>query len=539
MILLVFIIGILYLSLNYYIERLKQQHTEEKVRFFTNTTHDIRTSLTLIKAPIEELTKELNLSDVGKYYLSLVTEQARRLSTVVTQLMDFQKVDIKKEQLVLNMVNVVELIEHRRLMFESYAKSQNIDLQFASDQDCYRTAVDVSMMEKVFDNLISNAIKYSNPGGFVQINLKCEAERWTLEVRDNGMGISKNAQRWLFKEFYRGENAINSKVVGSGIGLLLVKSYVEMHDGEISYASQENIGSTFKVVIPFKEVFEENRKANAEIKEPTSYIVKDIDSQSLLQQEESQKQVMRILIVEDNDDLRNFMKYPLQTDFDVMLAEDGEAAWEIIQKEMPDLVVSDVMMPKMDGFELCRLMKSTYETSHIPLILLTALSGKGEQLHGLGLGADDYLTKPFDMTLLSQRIKTIIRNRQAVKEKALKLITGINNENEYILPNGHNDKFVKKILEVVRANIANTEFGKEEFASAMNVSTSLLYKKMKSLIDQSPTDFIKMVRLNYALELLQSHNYTVTEVSEFCGFSTIGYFSSVFKKHFGKSPTEI
>jgi len=196
-------------------------------------------------------------------------------------------------------------------------------------------------------------------------------------------------------------------------------------------------------------------------------------------------------------------------------------------------------MPEMDGFELCRLLKSTYETSHIPVILLTALSGKAEQLHGFGLGADDYLTKPFDMTLLVQRIKSIIKNREAVKDKALRLIKGSGDDNEKVFANEHNDKFVKKMLDVVRVNIANTDFGKDDFASAMNVSASLLYRKVKSLTDQSPTDFIKMVRLDYALELLQSHKYNVTEVSELCGFSSIGYFSTVFKKHFGKSPNEI
>ena len=204
---------------------------------------------------------------------------------------------------------------------------------------------------------------------------------------------------------------------------------------------------------------------------------------------------------------------------------------------MPDLVVSDVMMPNMDGFELCRLIKSTYETSHIPIILLTALSEKAEQLHGLGLGADDYLTKPFDMNLLIQRIKTIIRNREVVREKALKLIKG--SSAEPILENELNDKFVKKMLEVVKDNIANSAFNKDEFASAMNVSSSLLYKKIKSLTDQSPTDFIKSIRMNHALELLQARKHTVTEVSELCGFATLGYFGTVFRKHFGKSPTEI
>ncbi len=533
------IAGIIYFVLNYYIERLKQQHTEEKVRFFTNTAHDIRTSLTLIKAPIEELTKEINLSDIGRHYLALATEQTRRLSTVVTQLMDFQKVDIGKGQLVLRMVDIVELVGQRRLMFESFAKSKNVDLQFTPDQDCYQTAIDESMMEKVIDNLISNAIKYSYPDSQVQITLKCEPETWTLEVKDQGIGISKKAQRQLFKEFYRGENAINSKIVGSGIGLLLVKDYVAMHNGYVSCESQENVGSAFKVVIPFKEVSEEEETLNAEVKKSMPYVATEVESQPQIREEELPKREMRILIVEDNDDLRNFMQYPLQADFEVLLAGDGAEAWDIIQKQLPDLVVSDVMMPNMDGFELCRLMKSTYETSHIPLILLTALTGKAEQLQGLGLGADDYLTKPFDMSLLAQRIKSIIRNREAVKEKALKLIKLSDTNNEQILANELNDKFVKKMLDVVRENISNPEFGKEDFASAMNVSPSLLYKKVKALTDQSPTDFIKTVRLDYALELLQTRKYSVTEVSELCGFSAIGYFSTVFKKHFGKSPTEI
>jgi len=245
---------------------------------------------------------------------------------------------------------------------------------------------------------------------------------------------------------------------------------------------------------------------------------------------------MKVLIVEDNEDLLNFMKSTLSNEFKVFTAVDGVGAWNFISKHIPDLVVSDVMMPNMDGFELCKIMKSTYETSHIPIILLTALSENTDQLHGLGLGADDYLTKPFDMNLLIQRIKSIMRNRKAVREKALGFNKG--EPNEQILPNELNDKFVKKILEVVRENISNAGFDKNEFASAMNVSSSLLYKKIKSLTDQSPTEFIKTIRLNHALELLQSKKFSITEVSELCGFTSLTYFGIVFKKYYGKSPSE-
>jgi signal transduction histidine kinase/DNA-binding response OmpR family regulator len=530
--------GIIVLYFLYYINRLKQEHTEEKVRFFTNTAHDIRTSLTLIKAPVEELSKEENLTETGKYYLNLAIEQARQLSSVVTQLMDFQKVDVGKELLMLSMTDIVKLVANHKIMLATFAKSKNIELVFVSDHDSYTSAVDESKMGKIIDNLISNAIKYSPENSQIQIDLRCDDKKWVLQVKDDGIGISRKAQRQLFKEFYRGDNAINSKVVGSGIGLLLVKNYVTMHGGNISCNSQENVGSTFQVVIPFKTI---SRESNVTNLSPDKLLVsdhfQDMSSQMKIENEIPSSKEMKVLIVEDNDDLLNFMQSILSNDFKVFTANDGEMAWNFISKNIPDLVVSDIMMPNMDGFELCKIMKSTYETSHIPIVLLTALSEKTDQLHGLGLGADDYLTKPFDMNLLIQRIKSIIRNRKVVREKALRLIK--RDTSEHILENELNDKFVKKMLEVAKANISNTEFDKDEFAAAMNVSSSLLYKKIKSLTDQSPTDFIKTVRLNHAVELLQSKKYTVTEVSENCGFASVAYFSTVFRKHFGKSPSEI
>lgn len=526
---------IVLLYLMYYINSLKQKHTEEKVRFFTNTAHDIRTSLTLIKAPVEELTKEHNISETGKYYLQLANEQSQRLSAVVTQLMDYQKADVGKEHLSLAMTDIVNLISNRCILFGSLAKNNQIELVFHSDAENYLSAVDEQKMEKIIDNLISNAIKYSHPESKVFIDLKCDDKKWTLLVKDQGIGIGKKAQRQLFREFYRGDNAINSKVVGSGIGLLLAKNYFSLHGGTISCTSQENVGSEFQVTIPYKKVetiIPVQSTHFAEFNEPEMVLISpDI-------QENDHSKEFRILIAEDNDDLRKFMYNALGQEFSIFMAKDGAEAWEKVRKQIPDLVVSDIMMPGMDGFELCRLMKSTYETSHIPIILLTALTGKSEQLHGLGLGADDYLTKPFDMGILSQRIRTIIRNREVVREKAFRLIKG-ETADPSILENELNDKFLKKILEVSRANISNSEFTKDEFASSLNMSASLLYKKIKSLTGLSPTDFIKTVRLDHALALLQSRKFTVTEVSELCGFASVGYFSTVFKKHFGKSPTEI
>jgi DNA-binding response OmpR family regulator len=529
--------GIVWLSLRFYINRLKQLHTEEKVRFFTNTAHDIRTSLTLIKGPAEELIKESSLPEVANRYIQLIVEQSRRLSAVVTQLMDFQKVDVGKGQLALKIVDVVKLVAHRTLMFESYAKTNKIELFFSPEQPTYLTAIDELKIEKVVDNLISNAIKYSHPDSRVDIILKCNTDNWTLEVIDTGIGIDSKAQRKLFKEFYRSENAVNSKIIGSGVGLMLVKHYIVMHGGDISVVSKENAGSTFKIIVPFKEIADVKQTS---LSDHTSEVFTSLPCSNIPSQPPQanfHQHGMRLLIVEDNPDMQNFISSALCGEFHVSTAGDGLQGWEAIQKKQPDLVISDVMMPNMDGFELCRLIKSTYETSHIPVILLTSLTEKAQQLHGLGLGADDYLTKPFDMMLLTQRIKSLIQNRKIVRGKALKLIDG--NRDEPILYNELNDKFVKKAVEVVRSHIADSEFDKDEFASAMNVSGSLLYKKMKSLTDQSPIDFIKVIRLNYALELLQSRKYNITEVSEMCGFSSISYFGNAFKKHFGKTPSEV
>jgi signal transduction histidine kinase/CheY-like chemotaxis protein/ligand-binding sensor domain-containing protein len=516
----------------FYKDRLDKLHSHEKIRFFANTAHDIRTILTLINAPIEELNKEPNLSESGTYYLKLAGKQTKQMSEIATQLLDFQKVDVNKDQLNLTMVDLAKFVDYQKIMFEPLAATKNIDIRLESNLSGLKTAIDEMMIEKVINNLLSNAIKYSNPKSLVEIILKSNKTNWVLEVKDTGIGISKKVQHKLFREFYRGDNAINAKIAGSGIGLLLIKNYITLHGGKISCESLENSGSTFRVTIPIKTTTGINKEIELP-KTTTTFDIQDIGVTNT----SFETRDMHILIVEDNDELRNFMKISLQNEFQVLTAIDGTIAWDIIRDQIPDLVVSDIMMPNMNGFELCQTLKSTYETSHIPIILLTALSENTDQMHGLGLGADDYLVKPFNISLLSQKIKSIIRNREIIRGKALKLIK--RNSEEPILANELNDKFIKDAMKVVRTHIADVNFGKEKFAFEMNVSSSLLYKKIKSLTDQSPVDFIKTVRLDHAVGILESRKHTITETSELCGFSSVGYFCTVFKKQFGKSPTEI
>ncbi|HEY6913107.1 MAG TPA: response regulator, partial [Paludibacter sp.] len=472
-------------------------------------------------------------TEKGNYYLNLAREQIARLSFVATQLLDFQKVDAGKGQIFLVMVDIVQLVRNRVSMFEASARNKQLHFSFESSESSYTTAVDELKIEKVVDNLLSNAIKYSFTNNQIDVKLTLSEKEWELEVKDYGVEISDLDQSKLFKEFYRADNAINSKIVGSGIGLLLVKNYVSMHNGKVELISDKNTGTIFKIIIPHGVVSEvkvidpkviECESVNSEIAENTDDVA-------------TADKKIQVLIVEDNNDLQNFLKYAFESKYKVSVASNGKEAWDSIQKKLPDLVISDIMMPEMDGFTLCKLIKSTFDTSHIPVILLTALSDQTNQLEGLKLGADDYLTKPFDVTLLKQRINNIISNREVVRSKMMKMIRQTDT-NEPILTNEYNDQFVKKALAVVRENIANCDFGKDEFASALNSSPSLLYKKIKTLTGQSPVDFIKFIRLDYSVELLKTRRFTITEVSEQCGFSSVGYFSTVFKKHYGKSPTD-
>ncbi|MBR5167696.1 MAG: response regulator [Salinivirgaceae bacterium] len=519
---------IVYMIISQYIHNIKRQHAEDKIRFFTNTAHEIRTSLTLIKAPIEELHKEKKLTTGGQRNLELASVQAQQLSAVVTQLMDFQKADIGKEKLQLAMADIVGFVSNRIQMFESMAAKSNIELQFTYNTNSYNSAIDTNMMAKVIDNLISNAIKYSPKGGVVSISLECSEKMWRLSVTDHGIGISRQAQKHLFTEFYRSDNSINSSIIGSGIGLMLVKNYVEMHNGKVTCSSQEGKGSVFTIEIPAAVVDRKQTAPNITVQQTSSQTTenKTVDTQ---------ESDTSLLIVEDNENLLQFMRDTLADEFNIATATNGNDAWKAIVQQQPDIVISDIMMPEMDGFELCQRLKSTFETAHIPIILLTALSGRAELLQGLGLGADDYLTKPFDMDILRLRLKTLVRNRQLTKSK---IINSLSHGTPVELGNKQNDEFVQKLHLTVKENMGNCDFDKEQFAAAMNVSSSLLYKKIKALTDLSPTDFIKTARLEYALQLLKAQKYNITEISEMCGFASAAYFSTVFKKQYGVAPSD-
>ncbi len=527
--------GLLFLLIRIYINQIKQRHAKEKIDFFTNISHDLRTSLTLISAPIEELSRIPELPNKAEYFIKLAIEQSKRLVYVTTQLLDFQKVDVGKGELFLSMVDVVSLVTLRKSMFEAAAEKKKLKINLKSNVDEYFTAIDEMKIEKTIDNLLSNAVKYSYQGGVIDVELLCESDSWSVKIIDYGLGISDKVQKKLFKEFYRGENAVNSKLVGSGIGLLIVRNYVEMHGGKVVMKSEEGKGTTFNLKIPYKDVETVNRQSKQ-----VNYldIKREIEFDDIIFDDITPKEDFRVLIVEDNKDLQNFLKHSLQKYYNVETAENGEVAWKMIKENEPDLIISDIMMPKIDGLELCRLVKYTSETAHIPVILLTALSDEAQELEGLGVGAEDYVTKPFNIPILLLRIRKILKGRDSVIEESMYLFENNVEASKQILKNELNDEFLRKAITTVKRNISDKNFTREDFANQMEISTSLLYKKLKALTNQPPTDFVRLIRLNFSVELLKTKNFSVSEISERCGFSSPSYYSRLFKTQFGITPRE-
>lgn len=539
---ILFLAGIAFV-VHFYYGKLKQKHTEEKISFFTRMAHEMRTSLTLITAPLEELGRRQEFSGKGGYFYDLASQQVQKLNKVVTHLLDFEKLDVGHGQLLLgDEVDMVSLINQRKIMFLPVAQKKGIDINFTSQVAQLPMLVDEIKIEKVIDNLLSNAVKYSTEGSKIEVSLSCTTDQKCLiTVRDYGIGISKADLCKLFHEYYRGDNATNSKVIGSGIGLIIVKKYVEMHQGSIGVESTEGQGTTFSITLPV--LSPDIQPQHTEVSPTTATIITEQPAETAFDISLNENTVQKdnaptnqgcILIVEDNEEMRAFLEKVFEDNYQILLAADGVEGCELLSQNEPDLIISDVMMPRMNGLEFCRKVKSDFATSHIPLILLSAFCEREQQLQGMGCGADEYMAKPFDTTMLMMHVEAILKNRQAVMAKLIH-----QKHNRPIVENTINNEFVQKAKEVIVRHMSDIDFNKDKFSAELNISGSLLYKKLKSITGISPTDFIRDIRMEEAYKLLQKHRYTVSEVSNHCGYATTNYFSSVFKKKFGISPSEV
>lgn len=515
---------ITYLTVQYGRNRIAKHDAKERIRFFIDVAHDIRTPISLIKAPLSEIeTKEI-LSEHGRGLLSVAMQNAEKLFLMVSQLLDLQKAEIADKKLDETPQDIHTYMQEKITSFHMAAVQKGLELELKIKPGFPEIRFDKNKMDKIIDNLLSNAIKYTEKGT-VLVSLNYTPANWSVTINDTGIGIPANDQKHLFKDFYRAENAVNSNESGSGIGLVLIKKLVKLMHGTITFSSAENKGTTFLISFPLK-----NTGLSPQIMQQSKYdFPDDLDNIP-----DSEKEIL--LLAEDNDEMRTYLKESLSSDFQVMDVADGEKALELAKEINPSIIISDVIMPKLRGDEVCRILKSSVETSHIPFILLSALSEKENVILGLEAGANDYIIKPFDFNILKARIRNILQNREQLRIKLLSAETGIEDLN---YTNQLDKEFLDKAIETIESELSNPDFSINDFCKVLGMSRTSVYNKIKTLTNQSPNDFIRIIRLNKAKTLLKTKQYTISEVAYMVGFSDPKYFSTSFKKQFGTSPSKL
>ena len=519
------------------IERRDKEHREEinqmKMRFFINISHELRTPLTLILAPLQEVISKIN-DRWTRNQLEYIQRNANRLLHLVNQLMDYRRAELGVFELKIKKGNAYRLIRENFLYYDKLARHKEIHYAFHSELEDKEEYFDPNYLELIVNNLLSNAFKYTDNGKSITVTLKEENNCLILQVSDTGIGIPINKQGKVFERFYQ----IESQHIGSGIGLSLVQRLVDLHHGHIELESEEGKGSTFSVYLPqdlsvYKVSERADSNASKEEEQVYSTNSKDmyfIDTEKMESEaiETGDKKRGTILIVEDNQEIRHYLSSGLAGLFNTLEAGNGEEALEKLKDNEVDIIITDVMMPVMDGIKLCKNIKQNIRTCHIPVIILSAKTDIKDQLEGLQVGADDYISKPFAITVLTSKIQNMMRTRRHMLEKYAK---SLEVEPEKITFNAMDEELLKRAVSIVEENIDNIEFSTDEFAQKMNMSRSNLHLKLKAITGESAIDFIRKIRFKKATELLKSGRYTVAEVSSMVGFNSSSYFATCFKKY--------
>jgi signal transduction histidine kinase/DNA-binding response OmpR family regulator len=515
-----------------------------KSRFFANISHEFRTPLTLIQGPLQKIEDQANNSknqngytEVSLRQINTMRRHTDRLLELVNQLLDLSRLDSGKMKMQVIKGDVMQIIRVLAASFESMAERKQIHYYVHLPEQTSITFFDKDKLEKIVTNLLGNAFKYTPEKGTVSLNVESDDNRIRFEVEDSGPGISKKDMAKVFDRFYQVEGTEDK---GTGIGLALVKELVDLYSGQISVSSEPGKGTRFKVSLPVgKNAFNENEMVYGEWKDNEIQINKNfeqrLESVPVLKSA-TVSHLPLVLIVEDNDDLRQFIYETIEKDFQVIEAANGEQGFEKAKDEIPDLVISDVMMPVMDGFKMTEQLKKNEHTSHIPVILLTAKAGQQHKVQGLETGADDYLTKPFDSKELLVRAQNLVQQRRLLRKKFAGQVMLKPSE---IAVNSADENFLTNVMLAIEKNMGEEDFGVEELASAVNMSRSQLHRKLIALTNQAPGEVIRNTRLLRAKELLQKKYATPSEVAFKVGFNSHTYFSKCFKEEFGISPSEV
>ena len=506
--------------------------TAQKLQFFTNVSHEVRTPLTLILAPLDRLIVSLRESPYASD-LRLIQKNANRLLRVINQILDFRKVEGKQEKLAVREIDLVPFVGEIKSYFDSMASVRAISYTFTSSIKQCTLWIDPDLLERVFFNLLSNAFKFTPEGGSVRIELTEEGDRVFIQVIDTGSGIRPANLPHLFDRFYTEDRSM-----GTGIGLHLVKEYIHMHGGEIHVESEPGQRTTFTVCLrKGKAHFEDSDLMETSVSHQAyeASRLDDSETKEIL----SKTYPYTILITEDDDEVRCFLERELSLHFKIRTAANGKDALRVLEEEEISLVVSDVMMPEMNGFELCRTIKSQLPFSHIPVILLTALTDERQRIFGITGGADDYIQKPFHTDYVKIKIIHLLQERQKLRERLLEKLR----DNKLLLSEPEkvesiDDAFLRKFAEQIEAVYADPEYNVEKLSETLGLSRGHLHRKIKELTGTAPVEFLRTYRLNKATQLLRQNAYTVSEVAYRTGFSSPAYFSKCFKAVYGVTPTE-
>lgn len=517
--------------------------TQAKIDFFTNVSHEFRTPLTLILGFTDDILPSKVINKRIQQSLKLIHQNAHRLLRLVNQLMDFRKVESNQMKLRASENDLISFIKNVMESFSSAAERRGIDFVLLTRFDQLDLWFDIGMMDKVLFNLLSNAFKFTPDGGKIHISISEDKfdDKVTVIVEDSGTGLSKTDASRIFEPFFQGEN---QQMLGTGLGLSLSKSLVEMHAGEISVQSSSGKGSRFIVSLPFGKKHLDQTQIISDSKQVASgemYTENTWAFETKEDEIENGNAGQQILLIEDNKDIQEFLKNKLSNSFQLVQAYDGKDGLDKAKELIPDLVISDIMLPSMDGLEITRALKTDLRTSHIPIILLSARSSIDHQIEGMNTGADAYITKPFNVQFLFAKIKSLLLNRQVLKEsfgnhiKSHEIEFGVLDLQEDISP--IDLEFLQKFNSYIYQNYTRQEFQVTDLCEELNLSRSQLYRKVKALIGEGISDYIQRVRLSKAEELLIEGKLSVSDIAYTAGYSSPDYFSTVFRSKYGTSPS--
>ena len=512
--------------------RIEEEANKAKLQFFTNISHELRTPLTLIADPVNYIIHDDNLNSQQRSMLQIVQRNVLVLIQLVSEILDFRKVQNGKMELRLSDFNLAESMKQWIKLFSASAQKKHITISMDAP-DTIMLRADQDKIERICYNLLSNALKYTSEGGEITLTAKEEDGRVMISVADNGCGISSDELPYIFDRFYQAKNAGR----GTGIGLAIVKAFTELHHGEVSATSIEGKGSTFTIHIPVRQKGEVTNQPTEKIEqlvEPSS--AQEVPNQArhideLIQPYQTDKP--EVLIIDDNIDIRTYLRSVLSEKYNVSEAANGKAGLELARKIVPDIVLSDIMMPVMDGLAFCQQLKTDKAISHIPVILLTARSLDEQRAEGYEHGADAYLSKPFSLRLLLSRIDNLIESRKKLNQTWSK---GVEDDEIGNISNEIDKSFLKQLRKIIQENLANSDLSVEQIGDEIGLSRVQLYRKVKALTGYSPVEIVRKARLTRARHLLQTTERTVSEVAYAVGFSTPSYFSKCYKDEFGESP---